>query len=66
MRIIQLYGRCLFFNQSIKSSSVLLVNGAWDGINALIVSASAYFIFGERFHHYSQYVGLLWVFNTIT
>jgi multidrug transporter EmrE-like cation transporter len=54
-------GVVYFLIRALKGSSVLLVNGAWDGINALIVSASAYFIFGERFHHYSQYIGLLFI-----
>jgi multidrug transporter EmrE-like cation transporter len=54
-------GVVYFLIQALKGSSVLLVNGAWDGINALIVSSAAYFILGERFDHYSQYVGLVFI-----
>jgi uncharacterized membrane protein len=35
--------------------------GAWDGINALIVSGSAYLFLGERFDHFTQYVGLVFI-----
>jgi len=43
---------------SLKGSSILLVNGAWDGISTLLESLAAYIILGERFDTYSQYVGL--------
>ena len=51
--------------QALKGSTVLMVNGAWDGINALIVSGSAYFILGERFTHFSQYVGLAFIIGGV-
>jgi len=44
---------------SLQGSSVLLVNGAWDGISALLESAAAYVFLGERFSTHSQYIGLL-------
>jgi len=44
--------------KALKGSSILLVNGGWDGISTLIESIAAYVILGERFHNYIQYVGL--------
>ncbi len=41
-----------------RESTVLLVNAAWDGTSALLESLAAFFILGERFDHYSQYVGV--------
>jgi multidrug transporter EmrE-like cation transporter len=46
---------------SLQGSTVLMVNGAWDGISALIESISAYIFLGERFHSYLQYIGLLFI-----
>jgi multidrug transporter EmrE-like cation transporter len=46
---------------SLQGSTVLLVNGAWDGISALIESIAAYIFLGERFHSYLQYIGLLFI-----
>jgi multidrug transporter EmrE-like cation transporter len=43
---------------SLQDSSILMVNGAWDGMNTIIGSLAAYFILGERFDNYLQYVGL--------
>jgi multidrug transporter EmrE-like cation transporter len=44
---------------SLQGSSILMVNGAWDGMNTIIGSLAAYFILGERFDNYLQYVGLM-------
>ena len=44
---------------ALQDSSVLMVNGAWDGVSTLIESLAAYLILGERFEHFMQYVGLL-------
>jgi len=43
---------------SLQGSSILLVNGAWDGISAIIESIAAYIFLGERFHSHIQYIGL--------
>jgi len=43
---------------SLQGSTILLVNGAWDGMSAAIESTAAYIFLGERFHNYLQYVGL--------
>ena len=44
---------------SLQDSTILMVNGAWDGVSTIIGSLAAYFILGERFDNYLQYVGLL-------
>ena len=43
---------------SLQGSTILMVNGAWDGVSALIESIAAYIFLGERFHNYLQYIGL--------
>ena len=35
-----------------------MVNGAWDGMSAVIESLAAYIFLGEMFHNYLQYIGL--------
>jgi multidrug transporter EmrE-like cation transporter len=52
-------GVVYFLIRSLQGSTVLLVNGAWDGVSTLIESVAAFVILGERFEHVSQYVGLL-------
>jgi len=44
---------------ALQGSSILLVNGAWDGISTILESMAAYIFLGERFHSKIQYVGLL-------
>lgn len=44
---------------SLQNSTVLMVNGAWDGISGLVESAAAYLFLGERFHNPLQYLGLV-------
>ena len=48
-----------FLIKSLQGSTVLLVNAAWDGLSALIESAAAFFILGERLADPSQYIGLV-------
>ena len=43
---------------ALQGSTILLVNGAWDGMSTLVESIAAYVFLGERFHNYLQYVGL--------
>ena len=43
---------------SLQGSTILLVNGAWDGMSAAIEIMAAYIFLGERFHNYLQYVGI--------
>lgn len=51
-------GVIYFLIQSLKGGNILFVNGAWDGISAIVESLAAYFILGERFSHPMQYVAL--------
>ena len=44
---------------ALQNSTVMMVNGAWDGISGLMESAAAYIFLGERFEHKFQYVGLI-------
>jgi len=46
---------------SLQGSTLLLVNGAWDGISCLIESIYVYLFLGERFDDFSQYVGLVFI-----
>jgi hypothetical protein len=46
---------------NLQGSTILLVNNAWDGTSSLIGSAYAYFVLGERFDNYLQYVGSLFI-----
>jgi multidrug transporter EmrE-like cation transporter len=42
---------------NLQGSTILMVNNAWDGTSSLIESFFAYFVLGERFDNYLQYVG---------
>ena len=44
---------------ALQHSTIMMVNGAWDGISGLMESAAAYVFLGERFHHPLQYLGLI-------
>jgi multidrug transporter EmrE-like cation transporter len=52
-------GVVYFLIQALRNSTILMVNGAWDGISTILESVAAFIILGERFEHNSQYVGLL-------
>jgi multidrug transporter EmrE-like cation transporter len=52
-------GVVYFLIRSLRNSTVLLVNGAWDGMSTIYESVAAYVILGERFEYASQYVGLV-------
>lgn len=54
-------GVVYYLIRSLQNSTVLMVNGTWDGISTLYESIAAYVILGERFEHTSQYVGLLFI-----
>jgi multidrug transporter EmrE-like cation transporter len=54
------YGGVIFFLiKALKGSTVLLVNGGWDGISSLVESAAAFVFLGERFDSACQYFGVL-------
>ena len=44
---------------ALQHSTVMMVNGAWDGISGLLESGAAYIFLGERFHDPLQYLGLI-------
>lgn len=44
---------------SLQGSTLMMVNGAWDGVSGLFNSIYSYFILGERFEDISQYFGLV-------
>jgi len=44
---------------SLQGSTILMVNGAWDGISTIMNSLAAYIVLGERFESWIQYFGLL-------
>jgi len=46
---------------ALQGSTIMMVNGAWDGISGLLESSAAYLFLGERFHHPLQYLGLLMI-----
>ncbi len=52
-------GVIYFLVKSLRGSSVLFVNGMWDGISAILSSLFAIFIMGERLGSWVQYSGLL-------
>ena len=43
---------------ALQDSSILMVNNGWDAINGLLESLFAFFVLGERFEHYTQYIGI--------
>ena len=43
---------------SLQGSTILMVNGAWDGISTIVNSLAAYIFLGERFESVYQYLGL--------
>lgn len=43
---------------SFKTGNVMLVNGLWDGMSAVIESLAAYIILGDRLDNPHQYFGL--------
>lgn len=56
--IIGYIGVVIFLIISLQDSSLLMVNNAWDGTSSLLGSLFAYFILGERFDNYLQYLGV--------
>ena len=55
--ILGYIGVVIFLIINLQGSTLLMVNNAWDGTSSLIESLFAYFILGERFEYYSQYLG---------
>jgi multidrug transporter EmrE-like cation transporter len=56
--VIGYFGVVCMLIVSLQGSTILMVNGAWDGISTLLESVAAYVLLGERFHDMGQYIGL--------
>jgi multidrug transporter EmrE-like cation transporter len=56
--ILGYFGVVYFLIQSLRGSSVLMVNAAWDGVSAFLESLMAYLVLGERFSDPNQYIGI--------
>jgi hypothetical protein len=54
-------GVVYFLIRSLQGSSLLVVNTAWDGLSTVIEDLYAFFILGERYEHWIQYVGLFFI-----
>jgi multidrug transporter EmrE-like cation transporter len=54
-------GVIYFLIKSLQGSSILLVNGAWDGISAIIESVAAMIFLGQRFESIYEYLGLAFI-----
>lgn len=52
-------GVIYFLISTLKQSSVMWVNGMWDGVSGLIESIAAYVLLGERLDSWVQYMGLV-------
>jgi len=54
-------GVVYFLIRSLQGSTLLMVNGAWDGMSVIIESIAAFVFLGERFEHMGQYIGLVFI-----
>lgn len=45
----------------LQNSTLMMVNGAWDGISGILSPIAAYIFLGERFQHTSQYLGIIMI-----
>jgi multidrug transporter EmrE-like cation transporter len=53
------YGGIIFFLiKALKGSSILVVNGLWDGISGIVESIAAMVFLGQRLENGWQYLGL--------
>ena len=51
-------GVIFYLIKTLKVGNVTYVNGMWDGVSAILETAVAFFIFGERLNSVNQYLGL--------
>lgn len=51
-------GVIYYLIRSLRVGNVTYVNGMWDGISAILETAAAFFLFGERLNSWNQYLGL--------
>lgn len=54
-------GVIYYLIKSFRDDNVLYVNGMWDGLSGVIESAFAFFVLGDRFHEWYQYLGLVFI-----
>ena len=54
-------GVIYFFIQSVRNSTVLVVNNLWDGLSSLIESLAEMIFLGERMDHWIQYMGIIFI-----
>jgi len=59
--ILGYIGVCTLLVITLQTSTVLLVNNAWNGVSSLIESIAAFIILGERLENYLQYFGILFI-----
>jgi multidrug transporter EmrE-like cation transporter len=50
-----------FLIRSLQGSTLIVVNTAWDGLSTIIEDSYAFIVLGERYEHWIQYVGLVFV-----
>ena len=46
---------------SFHTGNVLVINGLWDGMSAIVESLAAYIILGDRLDNVYQYAGILFI-----
>jgi multidrug transporter EmrE-like cation transporter len=51
-------GIVYFLIKCLQQGNILWVNALWDGSSAILESILAYILLGERFNHWTQYIGL--------
>jgi hypothetical protein len=54
-------GVVYYLIKNLQGSTLLLVNGAWDGISAIVESIAAMIFLGEYFTSIFQYIGLIFI-----
>lgn len=52
-------GVIYYLIRSLRVGNVMYVNGMWDGVSAILETAAAYILFGERLNSWKQYLGLI-------
>lgn len=57
--IVGYIGVVFFMLKSLTSANLLYVNGLWDGVSAIVVSLTSYFLLGERLESGEEYIGLI-------
>ena len=57
--ILGYVGVVFFMLRALTSANLLYVNGLWDGVSAIVVSLTSYFLLGDRLETGQEYAGLL-------